>query len=129
MMRFLVSDKLQFTLEEIRQVMQESVYPLEKDFLNHAIGFNELVPSLHAVRQRVKERGLWAPFLAEKYGGMGFTLSEYAYLSEELGRSPIGHYIFNCQAPDVGNMELLIEHGNPSQKEEYKDLLLTLHKA
>jgi acyl-CoA dehydrogenase len=119
MMRFLVSDKLQSTLEEIRQVMQESVYPLEKDFLNHAIGFNELVPSLHAVRQRVKERGLWAPFLPEKYGGMGFTLSEYAYLSEELGRSPIGHYIFNCQAPDVGNMELLIEHGNPSQKEEY----------
>ena len=74
-MSFLVSDKLQSTFEEIRKVMQEDVYPLEKDFLNHAIGFNELVPSLHAVRQRVKERGLWAPYLPEKYGGVGFTLA------------------------------------------------------
>jgi acyl-CoA dehydrogenase len=118
-MNFAVSDKLQTTLEEIREVMQEHVYPLEKDFLNHKIGFQELTPTLDAVRERVKERGLWAPFLPKDYSGMGFTLSEYAHISEELGRSPIAHYIFNCQAPDVGNMELLIKHGNDPQKEIY----------
>lgn len=118
-MVFSVSDTLQVTLENIRKVMREYVYPLEKDFLNHAIGFQEIVPELNTVRARVKERGLWAPFLPKNYGGMGLPLSEFALLSEELGRSPIGHYVFNCQAPDVGNMELLIEHGNESQKKTY----------
>lgn len=118
-MDFPISDKLQAALEDIRHVMREHVYPLEKDFLNHAIGFEQLTPSLDAVREIVKARGLWAPYLPEKYSGMGFSLSEYAHISEELGRCPIAHYIFNCQAPDVGNMELLIEHGNASQKETY----------
>ncbi len=118
-MDFSVSDRLQTTLEDIRELMREHVYPLERDFLNHAIGFGELTPRLDAVRERVKERGLWAPFLPVKYGGMGFALSEYAHIAEELGRSPIAHYIFNCQAPDVGNMELLIEHGTDAQVEAY----------
>jgi alkylation response protein AidB-like acyl-CoA dehydrogenase len=113
------TDKLQAALESIRELMQEHVYPLESDFLSHSRGFQEIVPALHAVRKRVKELGLWAPFLPKKYGGMGFTLTEYARIAEELGRSVIAHFIFNCQAPDVGNMELLIEHGNDAQKETY----------
>ncbi len=118
-MGFLVSDTLQAALQDVRQVMDERVYPLEKDFLDHSIGFQELVPRLDVVREYVKQRGLWAPFLPQEYGGMGLPLSEFAILSEELGRSPIAHYIFNCQAPDVGNMELLIEHGNDAQKEAF----------
>jgi len=118
-MNFSISDKLQATLEDVREVMQEYAYPLEKDFLNHDIRFHEIVPKLDAVRERVKQRGLWSPYLPKEYGGMGLPLSEYAHVSEELGRSPVGPYIFNCQAPDVGNMELLIEHGTDSQKETY----------
>jgi alkylation response protein AidB-like acyl-CoA dehydrogenase len=99
--------------------MQAHIYPLEKEFLSQSRGFGEIAPALDAVRKRVKELGLWAPFLPKEYGGMGFRLSEFARIAEELGRSPFAHYAFNCQAPDVGNMELLIEHGNETQKETY----------
>jgi alkylation response protein AidB-like acyl-CoA dehydrogenase len=50
---------------------------------------------------------------------MGFRLSEFARISEELGRTPLGHYLFNCQAPDIGNMEILLEFGTPEQKEKF----------
>ena len=63
--------------------------------------------------------GLWAPHLPKEHGGLGLTLSEFALVSEELGRTPIGHYLFNCQAPDIGNMEILMAHGTPEQKEKY----------
>ncbi len=110
---------MQPTLTAIREVMCEHIYPLEPDFLAPETGFRDLLPRLEAVRRVVKERGLWAPHLPEAYGGMGLSLSEFALVSEELGRSPLGHYAFNCQAPDVGNMELLLEHGTPAQKEKF----------
>jgi acyl-CoA dehydrogenase len=113
------SERLQDTLDSIRAFMQEHIYAVEKDFLSNSLGFQEIVPALDGLRKRVKQLGLWAPFLPEEYGGMGFALSEFARISEELGRSPIAHYVFNCQAPDVGNMELLIAHGNDSQKKTY----------
>jgi alkylation response protein AidB-like acyl-CoA dehydrogenase len=75
-----------------------------------------LAPALEEKRARVKELGLWAPFLPEELGGMGMSLIEYARVSEELGWSMLGHYSFNCQAPDVGNMELLMHHGTPEQQ-------------
>ena len=114
-----VPQKLNKTLESIHEIMQEEIFPLEQEFLNHRTGFRDLHPRLELVRQHVKDQGLWAPYLPEEYGGMGLTLSEFAHISEELGRSPIGHYAFNCQAPDIGNIELLLEYGNPQQKETY----------
>jgi len=54
---------------------------------------------------------------AERIRRLGLSLSEFALVSEELGRTPIGHYLFNCQAPDIGNMEILMAHGTPDQKE------------
>ena len=55
----------------------------------------------------------------EEYGGMGLSLLEHGYVSEVLGQTPIGHFAFNCQAPDAGNMEILIDHGTPEQKETF----------
>jgi len=110
---------LQPTLTAIREVMAEHVYPLEPDFLDSNSGFRALLPRLQQVRQIVKTRGLWAPHLPVEYGGMGLTLSEFAYISEELGRSPLGHFAFNCQAPDIGNMELLLAHVTDEQKEKF----------
>jgi len=106
-------------LAAIREVMAEHLYPLEPDFLNAHVGFRSLLPRLQQVRQIVKDRGLWAPHLPREYGGLGLTLSEFAHISEELGRSPLGHYAFNCQAPDIGNMELLLGHATDEQKEKY----------
>jgi len=68
---------------------------------------------------RVRAANMWAPFLPTEHGGLGLSLSDYAHVSEELGRTPIGHFLFNCQAPDVGNMELLLAHGSAEQKERW----------
>ena len=70
-------------------------------------------------RELARRTGLWAAHLPEAHGGAGLALTEFAHMSEELGRTPIGHYAFNCQAPDVGNMEILMELGTPEQKEKF----------
>jgi alkylation response protein AidB-like acyl-CoA dehydrogenase len=74
---------------------------------------------LHALRERMRGEGHLAPHLPPDYGGIGLSLAVFGHLSEELGWSPLGHYVFNCQAPDVGNMELLLQHGSPEQKERW----------
>jgi acyl-CoA dehydrogenase len=113
-----VSDEqLRSMLSTIQTFLHDEVYPLEKDFLQRP--FRELLPALFAKRQQVKSLGLWTPHLPAEYGGPGLRLAEFARVSEELGRTPLGHYLFNCQAPDIGNMEILIAHGTPAQKETY----------
>ncbi len=111
------NEKLHGLIDRIREFLHTRVYPLEADFLSRP--FRELVPVLNARREEVKQLGLWAPHLSPEHGGLGLTLSEFAHVGEELGRTPLGHYVFNCQAPDIGNMEILLEHGTPEQKELY----------
>ncbi|HMT22186.1 MAG TPA: acyl-CoA dehydrogenase family protein, partial [Promineifilum sp.] len=57
--------------------------------------------------------------MPEAYGGMGLSLYDHGLVSELLGRTPLGHYALTCQAPDAGNIEILIEHGTPEQKERF----------
>jgi len=102
------------TEETVRQFIAEHVLPLEKKFLSRP--FRDLLPELQQLRAQVKALGLFTPFLSKEHGGMGLTLSEFAVLSEQMGRSPMGHYVFNCQAPDVGNMEVLARHGTEEQR-------------
>ncbi|HSH03808.1 MAG TPA: acyl-CoA dehydrogenase family protein [Anaerolineae bacterium] len=104
-------------LMEIRLFLEKEVYPLEKSFIGGS--FREMVPILAEKRGLVKEMGLWAPQVPREYGGVGLSLVEFAHVSELLGRSPLGHYLFNCQAPDAGNIEILIEHGTEEQKEKW----------
>jgi alkylation response protein AidB-like acyl-CoA dehydrogenase len=103
--------------DRIKEFLRKQVYPLEPDFLR--CPFRELIPDLALKREAVKAMGLWAPHLPREHGGLGLTLSEFALVSEELGRTPMGHYLFNCQAPDIGNMEILMDHGTAEQKEKY----------
>src|SRR6185369_16723732 len=65
------------------------------------------------------EIGAFAPHMPREHGGAGFSLLELAFLGEVLGRSPLGHYVCNCQAPDSGNMELLLQYGSAEQKERW----------
>jgi acyl-CoA dehydrogenase len=116
-MDFTIPENTQSMIRVIRDFMQGEVYPLERDFLNAS--FREMLPVLKEKREKAKAMGLWAPHIPEACGGQGLSLLEFAHISEELGRSPLGHYLFNCQAPDVGNMEILIKHGTDEQKEEY----------
>ena len=111
------SEKLQQTLAQIREFIREEIYPLESKFLQE--GFGAVLPALKKKREKVKALGLWAPHLPAEIGGMDLSLSEFAHVSEILGSSPLGLYAFNCQAPDVGNMEILHKFGTPEQKERF----------
>ncbi|HXF64261.1 MAG TPA: acyl-CoA dehydrogenase family protein [Caldilineaceae bacterium] len=108
-------------VDRIRAFVEQELYPLEPAFLNRE--FHELLPVLDEKRKQVKAAGMWAPFLPQELGGMGLPLVEYAFVSEVLGRSPLGHYVFNCQAPDVGNMEVLMRYGSEEQKRVYLEPL------
>jgi acyl-CoA dehydrogenase len=101
----------------VREFMEKEVYPLEPRLRRE--GFTALLPILKEKRELARQTGLWAAHVPEKFGGAGLALTEFAHMSEELGKSPIGHYLFNCQAPDVGNMEILMEHGTETQKERW----------
>jgi alkylation response protein AidB-like acyl-CoA dehydrogenase len=108
-------------LPKIDRFLIDEVRPLEPRFL-HAT-FRSLLPELERLRARVKELGLWGPQIPREHGGLGLTLLEHAQFSERLGRSPIGHYLFNCQAPDAGNMEILHSHGSAEQKRRWLEPL------
>jgi acyl-CoA dehydrogenase len=116
-MEFSVPQPLQDTLKKVRKFLSDEVYPLERDLLTRP--FRELLPALAAKRDRVREMGLFAPQVPKANGGAGLGFMEHAMLSEELGRTPLGHFVFNCQAPDAGNMEILHEFGTPEQKETW----------
>ncbi|MCP4426882.1 MAG: acyl-CoA dehydrogenase, partial [Chloroflexi bacterium] len=121
-MMFEISPELKMILSTIREFVEEEIMSLERPFLDQ--DFDTLWPLLAEKRAKAKSLGLWLPQIPMEYGGMGLSLVEHGHVSEILGRTPLGHYIFNCQAPDAGNMEILIEHGTPEQKERFLEPLL-----
>src|ERR1700693_2561408 len=114
-MDFSIPQPLQTTLKSVRRFLVDEVYALEQDLLTRP--FRQILPLLAAKRDKVREMGLFTPQVRKDHGGSGLGFMEHALLSEELGRTPLGHYVFNCQAPDAGNMEILQECGTPEQKE------------
>jgi acyl-CoA dehydrogenase len=116
-METLQSEKIRDLLPSVKSIIEEDIFPLEPLFLQGK--YPELISKLENIRRKVKAEGLWAPHLDVKDGGLGLTLTEFAHISELLGRSPLGHYCFNCQAPDIGNMELLASHASESLKQQY----------
>jgi alkylation response protein AidB-like acyl-CoA dehydrogenase len=116
-MDFAVSEAMQDLLERIKTVLQSEVFPLESAFLNQR--FYAIEPRLQEVRRKVQAAGLWAPQAPAELGGLGLRLSEFALVSEVLGQSPLGHYLFGCQAPDAGNIEVLHKYGTPEQHERF----------
>jgi alkylation response protein AidB-like acyl-CoA dehydrogenase len=105
----------------VRAFVLEHVVPLEDRFLREP--FRALLPAMDEVRAKVKAAGMWAPHLPREIGGMGLSLAEFARVSEALGWSPLAHLAFHCQAPDVGNMELLHSHGSPEQQARWLEPL------
>jgi acyl-CoA dehydrogenase len=101
----------------VREIVREELVPLEGEFL--ARSFRQLLPALEERRAGIRARGLWAPHLPPEWGGLGLGLPAFARLSEEMGRTPLGHFAFGCQAPDMGNMELLLRHGSSAQQERF----------
>lgn len=104
-------------LKTTRAFLEEELVPLEPTLLQQ--GFGAVLPQLKEKREQVKKMGLFTPQMPEEVGGLGLSLSEYGKLSEVLGRTPMGHYTFNCQAPDAGNMEVLHQYATPAQQEKF----------
>jgi len=111
------SAEMRLLLRTLSDFVREEVLPLERPFLHH--DFDTVLPAIEDVRRRARGLGLWLPQIPAEYGGMGLSLFDHGLVSEVLGRTPLGHYALNCQAPDAGNMEILIEHGTPQQKERF----------
>ena len=101
-------------LDRVDRFVTEIVMPAERDVLEQ--GWLAAAPRLAELRARCKEAGMWAPQLPKEIGGLGLSLVEHGLVSERLGRTPIGHYVFGCQAPDAGNAEILHKYGTPEQQ-------------
>lgn len=104
-------------VDRIREFVRDELFPLEPALQQH--GFRAILPALRERRRQVQELGLWAPHLPPELGGLGLGLPAFARVSEALGATLIGHYAFNCQSPDIGNMELLLLQATPEQRERY----------
>lgn len=121
-MDFAVPASMKELLGRVRTFVDEEIIPLESAFLSKP--FADLQPVLEAKRARVRDLGFWLPQIAREHGGLGLSLVEHGLMSAELGRTPLGHYVCNCQAPDSGNMEILIQFGTPAQQERFLKPLL-----
>lgn len=121
-MDFSISTEMQDLLGQVREFVNRQIIPLERK--DRSNGFRGLLPELNRIRVEVKRRGWWTPQAPKEYGGMGLTLVEHGLLSVELGRCTLGHYCFNCQAPDAGNMEILMLFGTDEQKKTYLEPLV-----
>jgi acyl-CoA dehydrogenase len=97
--------------------LKEFIYPIEKDIIYGS--FKSHLPKLRELRELAKSKGLFTPHLSADEGGLGLSLPEFARISEVLGTSPLGHYVFNCNAPDIGNMELMHAFASPFLKETF----------
>jgi alkylation response protein AidB-like acyl-CoA dehydrogenase len=102
--------------ERYRAFMEEHVYPAEPALAREDDAADELMRGL---RSRAKAEGLWAPHLPPEAGGTGRGFLAYADLNEEIGRSVWAQLVFNCQAPDAGNGEILFMFGTDEQKERF----------
>jgi acyl-CoA dehydrogenase len=120
------SDRTNDLLERLRAFMDENVYPNEEKIDAQIAEGDRWAhpPLMEELKGRARAAGLWNLFLPESEFGPGLTNFEYAPLCEVMGRSEHAPEIFNCSAPDTGNMEVLARYGTKAQQNEWLDPLL-----
>ena len=121
-MNFEFSGKVKTLVARITDFMDQHVYPAEEiyaDFLEQAENRWTIPPVIEELKEKAKASGLWNLFHPDPELGYGLNNLEYAPLAEIMGRSMIGAEVFNCNAPDTGNMEVLTEFGTAEQKEQW----------
>jgi alkylation response protein AidB-like acyl-CoA dehydrogenase len=123
-MNFDHSEKTKALMAKLEAFMQEHVYPIEQAYIE-AVETSEnrwrTPEMMEQLKQKARDEGLWNLFLPEEYKpyGAGLTNLEYAPLCEIMGRVPFSAEIFNCSAPDTGNMEVLAKYGSEAHKQEW----------
>jgi acyl-CoA dehydrogenase len=126
-MDFTYSDKVIELQQKLTKFMDDYVYPNEKLYyeqIDPQDRFGKVPPIMEELKQKAKDNGLWNLFLPESELGAGLTNLEYAPLCEIMGRSSIAPEVFNCAAPDTGNMEVLVRYGKEEHKEKWLKPLL-----
>jgi acyl-CoA dehydrogenase len=122
---FEFSDKSKDLLRRVQAFMDEYVYPNEQRF-HEEIERNRWLPTkiVEQLKPKARAAGVWNLFLPDDERGAGLTHLEYAPLCEIMGRSRMAPEVFNCSAPDTGNMEVLVRYGTPEQKDRWLKPLL-----
>src|SRR5579863_7056240 len=124
-MNFDYSLKVRDLQARVTAFMQEHIYPNEKLYYEQIAEDRwRPVPVIEKLKPVARAAGLWNLFLPESEHGAGLTNLEYAQLCEIMGRSTMAPEIFNCSAPDTGNMEVLERYGSPELKERWLKPLL-----
>jgi acyl-CoA dehydrogenase len=122
------TEKVKNLEKKLTEFMENHVYPNESTYKKQLEAqesrWSEIPPILSELTAKAKEEGLWNLFLPDSGYGAGLTNLEYAPLCEIMGRSTIGPEIFNCNAPDTGNMEVLVRYGSDEHKERWLKPLL-----
>jgi acyl-CoA dehydrogenase len=125
-MDFAFSEKVQKLQARLTAFMDQYVYPNEETFQREVAEGDRWQPTriVEELKQKAREQGLWNLFLPESEVGAGLTNLEYAPLCEIMGRVHWSPEVFNCSAPDTGNMEVLVRYGTPEQKKQWLQPLL-----
>lgn len=121
-MDFEHSSKVSRLLTRLEAFMAEEVYPAEATYAAEQAAASDrwaVPPVMEALKARARAAGLWNLFLPDSEYGAGLSNLEYAPLCEVMGRSPIAPEVFNCSAPDTGNMEVLVRYGTEAQKRDW----------
>jgi acyl-CoA dehydrogenase len=126
-MEFEYSKRTKEYMEQLTDFMNKHVYPNEKTFQDQLASQSprwQIPAIMEELKAKAKERALWNLFLPESRRGAGLSNLDYAPLCEVMGRSPIAPEVFNCSAPDTGNMEVLERYGNDEHKKRWLEPLL-----
>jgi acyl-CoA dehydrogenase len=116
---FTLSPEVEDVRQRVRRFMDEEVRPTEQKLRDSETDRNGYISAIVGLRQRAHDLGLWNPHLPPEWDGMGLGPVAMAFVSAEAGRTGMGPYIINAQAPDEGNMHTLLHAANPEQKEKY----------
>lgn len=121
-----LSDQAKQLQERVQAFVETHVYPSEQRFFDEIADGDRWQPTavVEELKDKARSEGLWNLFLPESDRGAGLSNYEYAHLCEIMGRSPMAPEVFNCSAPDTGNMEVLERYGTEEHKEKWLKPLL-----
>jgi alkylation response protein AidB-like acyl-CoA dehydrogenase len=121
-MDFSPSQNGQEVLAKLKAFMKDEVLPVEADYFKELKAKDNpwvVLPVIEQLKEKAKSLGLWNLFLPKSDYGAGISNADYALMAEEMGRSFMAPELFNCNAPDTGNMEVLVHYGSEQQKEQW----------